>query len=86
MTSSWYPKAIELISDPSIDARAILFKIAARRPKAIVDAFDDGSKSRLIDECRSLMKAGELVAAVKLWRNSTGVSLKDAKESVEALV
>jgi len=36
-------------------------------------------------ECRRLYRAGKAIAAIKLYREHTGVGLKEAKEAVEAL-
>lgn len=83
---NWYPKAIEALSTIDADAaRGVLFRIAARHPKVIVDACESADAKNLRETCKSLMQSGQMVQAVKLWRNYTGAGLKEAKDAVEAL-
>ena len=39
----------------------------------------------LEDEARELLRSGRKIQAIKLWRERTGMGLKEAKEAVEAL-
>ena len=39
----------------------------------------------LTDKCASLLRNGNKIGAIKLWREHTGASLKDAKEAIEQL-
>lgn len=86
---SWYPRAIEELSKiADTDAKAILFRIAQKRPKAIVDACAPAleKEPEWVNECRSLMRVERKIDAIKLWRHHAGIGLKEAKDAVEALV
>lgn len=39
-----------------------------------------------IEEVRRLAQNNQLIAAIKLYRSSTGAGLKEAKEAVEAMI
>lgn len=45
------------------------------------DHVGDGQVNR--DEIERLLKSGEKIAAIKLYRDSTGAGLKEAKDAVE---
>ena len=47
--------------------------------------FPPGSRPELEDEVRRLMGERRKIEAIKLYRETTGVGLKAAKEAVEAL-
>lgn len=90
--ANYYAQAIEVLSNNINDANKILFEIAKRNPKALVDAasriYGDSDKHNDLswkEECRSLMQSGERVKAVKICRFATGMSLKEALDAVDAL-
>jgi large subunit ribosomal protein L7/L12 len=39
-----------------------------------------------LDEVRSLKSSGNLIQAIKLYRENTGVGLKEAKDTVEGMI
>jgi large subunit ribosomal protein L7/L12 len=39
-----------------------------------------------LDEVRSLKNSGNLIQAIKLYRENTGVGLKEAKDTVEGMI
>ena len=47
--------------------------------------FPPGSLPELEAEVRELYRAGQKIQAIKLYRENTGVGLKEAKDAVEAL-
>lgn len=62
--------------------------------KVAVESFESGQSlsnteplddSDLTDEVLRLLERGELIPAVKLYREQSGVCLKDAKEAVEEI-
>jgi ribosomal protein L7/L12 len=82
-----YAKVIaELQKDQ--DWRTIVFSIAQFAPSAVLKAIKDiGTKDEPAwkKECRDLVKAGERLMAIKLWREKENIGLKEAKDAVEAL-
>ncbi len=83
--TNWYPRAIEILSSVD-DARAVLFRIAAKHPKAVVDACAPLRAAPPVTDCLQLMLAGQKIPAIKLWRSVTGDGLKEAKDACEALL
>ncbi len=59
--------------------------------KAAVEAIERGARSGatasggLDDEVLSLLRRGQKIGAIKLYREQTGAGLKEAKDAVEAL-
>lgn len=41
--------------------------------------------NRVLDEIEALLKRGNKIAAIKLYRTATGVGLKEAKDAVDAV-
>jgi len=78
---NYYAQAIEIITSKRTDWFEIVVKIAAKHPKAVVDATQGDWQA----EAKALVDDGQKVAAIKLCRAHTGYSLKDAKEAVENL-
>ena len=79
---NYYARAIEIIaSKTEQDWFQMLMKIAATNPKALVDSL----KPSWEKEAKELIDCGEKVAAIKLCRNATGLSLKEAKEKLDSL-
>jgi ribosomal protein L7/L12 len=48
-------------------------------------AFSGATKGELADQLDPLLRAGNVIGAIKLYRERTGVGLKQAKDDVEAL-
>ena len=48
-------------------------------------AFGGASNGDLADQLEPLLRAGNVIGAIKLYRQRTGVGLKQAKDDVEAL-
>ena len=83
--ANWYAQAIdqlERIGDGFSDSkklREIAVDYAKRHPKAFFQAASYGSERKWEKQCIELVNAGNLVNAIKLRREKTGESLKDAK-------
>ncbi|HWT01147.1 MAG TPA: ribosomal protein L7/L12 [Pyrinomonadaceae bacterium] len=80
---NYYAQAISIITDSNTDFRKLVLEIAKSHPKIIVDAV---LKHGWQAEARLLIQAGQKIDAIRLCRNLTGLSLKEAKDAVEALV
>lgn len=80
-----------LLESCDLDFRQIVYRIAISNPKAVVDAIygkERNSKSNGQDlerRCADLINSFKKLHAIKLWRDETGVSLKEAKDAVERI-
>lgn len=87
---NYYSDAIAVLFDSKTDFRTLASEIAKKNPKAIVDAAARLATQVMSDawvkECTALMRAGKKIDAIKLCRNTTGMTLVDSKNAVEALV
>lgn len=81
MRLNYYKHAIEILSKQDVNWRAIVYEIAKDHPKAIVDCFREDWEVP-VKEALGLGK----VPAIKLYREITGKSLKEAKEAVDKMV
>lgn len=83
--ANWYARAIdqlEKIGDgfsASNKLREIAVDYAKRHPKAFFEAAIYGPDRKWEKECIDLVKSDRLASAIKLRRDKTGESLKDAK-------
>lgn len=80
MKRNYYAEAIEVISQEQ-DWRAMIVEIAKTNPSVIANCSVVTSVTRKIQVCYD--NKGK-IDAIKLHRQLTGSSLKDAKEAVEA--
>lgn len=80
---NYYARAIDVVTNPETDFRALVIEIAKRHPKAVceVAVFVPWET-----ECLPLIQANQKIEAIKACRNSTGMTLIDAKNAVEALM
>ena len=76
---NYHKKAIDLLKG-EFDWRNLCFSIAATNPKAFIDAVE-----RMGVNWNKLFQGLTKIEAIKLYREKTGASLKDAKEFVEAV-
>jgi ribosomal protein L7/L12 len=84
--TNWDPRAIDALAGAE-DFRGILFRIAAKHPKAVVDACAplQQQEPTWVEECRHMMRADLKINAIKHWRAHSGDGLKEAKDACEAL-
>ena len=88
-----YKRAIDLIAAGAFDAQKIALLLAKECPEVFLTLNDylgcDTAKpdrlSKLEEECLQKIREGQHVQAIKLWRAKTGTSLKDAKDTCDAL-
>jgi len=83
--SNKYAEVIDVISDQSNDWRAIVIEAAKIAPSVISRAASNAKHGPWQKQAKALLAAGEKLEAIKLCRNMTGMTLKDAKEACEAL-
>lgn len=74
--------AIDIITSKDIDFHQICIEIAKKYPSALVKCCKEKDYA---SKCKELMKSNQKLEAIKLWRNSTGDSLVEAKDMVEKL-
>lgn len=68
--------------------RGIVFSVARFAPSAILRAIAEEAKQNepeWVKQCRNLVRAGQKIEAIKIWRAQTDAGLKEAKDAVEAL-
>ena len=78
---NWYAKAIEMLSREDLDYKVIAYNLAKTHPKAFVIA----ATGDLERNCRNLLRSGHKLEAIKHCKEVSGMSLRDAREFVEAL-
>lgn len=83
---NYYAKAIDIITNPETDFRAIVIEIAKRHPKAVFEANHEQTVSGWEREVIPLLRTEKKIHAIKVCRERTGLTLKDAKEAVETLM
>lgn len=81
---NYYAEVVELCSKEQ-DWKAIAINVAKKHPKIFLDAAAANFVSWETEARELYLGQGELVKAIKYCRSMTGMSLKDAKEAVEAL-
>ena len=80
---NYYARAIDIITKPETDFRALVIEIAKRHPKAVCEvAVFEGWEQ----ECLPLIRSEQKIQAIKVCRAMTGMSLEEAKDAVEALM
>ena len=60
--------------------------LAGTDPGAIPYGNNLGASGPWLDEVRALKAQGKLINAIKLYRERTGVGLKEAKDTVEGMI
>ena len=56
-----------------------------RKPDLIMDHLDLREDDPRLDEVAGLVRAGRKIEAIKLYRETTGAGLKEAKDAVDRL-
>ena len=84
MARNWYAEAIDVVSEDK-DFKRIVIEIAKSHPKCVVMADTRVYGKAWRERCRELYLNGDKIPAIKLWREKTKASLKEAKEAVERL-
>lgn len=81
-----YSQAIEILMNPSVDFRAIVIALAKAHPEILVNIvgprFNPPQWQRDVVRCAQDYNR---VGAVKIYRNNTGSSLKEALDVVNQL-
>jgi hypothetical protein len=83
-----YADAIKVLGKESVDYKELCFEIATFSPSSITRAASnlriDFEPAWLLD-CRNLVVSGQKIEAIKLYRDNTKSSLKEAKEACDKL-
>jgi len=80
---SIHQQAIDIITDPETDFRQIVVELAKYHPEFLVNFVGNEAWERQVIP---LLRADRKIAAIKLCRNITPMTLKEAKDAVEALM
>ena len=67
----------------------LVVRFAKKYPSALVKCFSGmataSSRELAIEICKSYMREGEKIKAIKHWREATGDGLRESKDFVESL-
>lgn len=85
--ANYYAQAIKILSVP-IRSKLMLFEIAKRHPKAIVEADIDlkCQNDKILDHCRCLCEFGEKNEAIKYLREKKKTTLIESKQIIDNLM
>ena len=75
---------IDVVMDERVDYKVLIREIAKDSPQAVVDAYNK-VYATWKEEAKAFSDAGEKVNAIKVVRNNTGCSLREAKAYVDCL-
>ena len=89
MAVNWYARALDVLAQDcnDCDSDQIVLEIAKRNPSVLVKAIEAicqrerGESAPWRKEFSELVRQGQMVRAVKLHREKTGSTLKEAKEA-----
>ena len=86
MGINYYAEAIGILSTMSESSTKLMFEVAKKNPKAIVDAYSRILWQRVYDRILDMAKNGySEIKCTKEYRTLTGAGLKEAKEAVEKI-
>lgn len=74
----------ELEMDPGTDFRDIVYELARSNPGTLL-AVVDTLKNSWIELVREELKNERKIQAIKIYREQTGLGLKESKEAVESM-
>jgi len=86
-----YARAIEIITAPNCDFKAIVVAIAMKNPEVVVNVVDAEVTPpwmERVDDClrshpHGALMSSQKISAIKIWRAETGCTLREAKMHVE---
>ena len=78
-----YQQAIDIVTNPDTDFRQIVIDLAKYHPEFLVNFVGDNVWERQVIP---LIRADQKMAAIKLCRNITGMTLVESKDAVNALM
>ena len=89
MAVNWYARALDVLARDcnDCDSDQIVLEIAKRNPSVLVKAIEAicqrerGESPPWRKEFSELVRQGQMVRAIKLHREKTGSTLKEAKEA-----
>lgn len=63
----------------------VLLELCKDQPDLLLEVVRRVTNEPWKSECKALVRRGDLIPAIKLWRAETAAGLKEAKDAVEAL-
>jgi len=85
MRTNWHREALSLLEKESeLDLRHMLFEFAKVAPKLFCGAVNP-ERYKWQTKAIALVNGGSRIEAIKHCRNATGMTLKNAKDAVDAL-
>ena len=89
MAVNWYARALDVLAQDcnDCDSDKIVLEIAKRNPSVLVKAIEAicqrerGESHPWWEEFSELVRQGQMVRAIKLHREKTGSTLKEAKKA-----
>ena len=89
MAVNWYARALDVLAQDcnDCDSDKVVLEIAKRNPSVLVRAVEAIGRRKREEsapwrkEFRELVRQGQMLRAIKLHREKTGSTLKEAKEA-----
>lgn len=82
-----FKRAIEYLTGPGLDVRAVVVEIAKTNPavfcRAVESVSEEVSSAKWRREIENFLRDGKKIHAIKLYRQVTGEGLKDAKGAID---
>lgn len=82
-----YKKIIDIqgihLSEPTKDR--IINTLMKEHPNIFISIYNSAGCTAWLDNVKELALSGKKIQAIKMYRENTGVGLKEAKEAVEAM-
>jgi ribosomal protein L7/L12 len=80
-----FKKAIEYLTGPGLDLKAVIIEIAKTNPAVFCRAVERAKypAAKWRRQAEALVLAGKKINAIKLCRENTGLGLKEAKEMID---
>ena len=86
MGINYYAEAIDILETMRESSTKLMFEVAKKNPKAIVDAYSRIFGPRVADKILDMAKNGQhKIMCIKEYRTLTGAGLKEANEAVEKI-
>lgn len=87
MKPNYTKQAIDILAMENLNHESLLLKILKIRPSVIVKAYENTAQimPEWLKEVIKELKAGYKIRAIKLYRQETGMGIKEAKEACDRI-
>lgn len=87
MKRNYYAEAIDILTSTSMEYRKVIFEIAKSHPAIFVKAYKKAYPDigLTLKDYAALIHDNQPIAAIKLYRERTGLGLKESKEFIDKL-